>query len=868
MHLVIDPDFAAGSWPGPLRGGEAAAGEEWVGPERLAQVIELLLGLPTPGRTAGERSALLVPTMLATSGFWSESAAVDPFGSARRLLDWRDRLAMASWRGDAREPRLQALAQVTASAAPGLPDRLRAILGALERRGTGIERLTLLAPPDEFEPLWQQLFAALARHGTQLVHAPLAPAPADGDLAHARAPGFAPAGDGSLVLLRPPGALQAAEEVAAWLASLGDDALGHTLVVGAQPVLDAALHRHGLPTLGAGYATADSAMLQLLPLVLDMAWQPQDPQRAFELLSLKPSPVPAEVSWPLREALREWPAIGSDSWNAALEDGLSAILDPERQERTAARMALLWSAPVARGERYSAPVAAARTDMLRTWLAGLMQSPDPPPAAGAALAQCAAFSVVLGGSALGSLTHSQLHRLVDEATRGVVADAPHEALAGLSHVGGPGGVAGAARFVVWWGFHTRAVSRVPRLPLTRAEREDLASRQVALPAVAQLAASQAARWQRPLSQATQALVLVCPRADEGGDELHPHPLWDEVMARIEARGTERRVALARLERESFANSLPRSRREQLRPPAAQRDWRVPAGRIQRRVSESPSSVETLLGCSLKWALDYPGRLQSSDSPFVDDVSDSRLLGRLLHRLLAQLFAAGPAPPQAAAARAGELFDRESSRFAAALWLPGHDSVRAQARRALVRTAESLAEFMHRSGTRVLASEQMRQGHAFETAFAGTPDLLLGSPLRIIDLKWGGARFRRDSLAKGTAIQLASYSYLTREHGAFAPAAYVIMSAQRMFTTDPAQFPNAEPVPGPSPADTWPVVERSHAAEWARVEGGQLQARGVDPDAALERKGSHVADGLLVLEPPCGFCDFAGLCGRAFAKGAR
>ena len=368
MRLVFDPDFSAGSWPGPLCGGEAAAGEEWVGPERLAQVLETALGLPTPTMSAGERAALLVPAVTATQGFWSASASVDAFGSARRLLEWRDQLAMNGWQGEAREPRLLALAELTQQAPPGLPDRLAAITTVLQRRDPHIDELRLLAPTEQFEPLWQGVFTALAVHRTRIEVAPPAAAPANGDLANARSAGFSPQGDGSLALLRPSGPLQAAEEVAAWLVRLGDAALGQVVVIGADPVLDAALRRHGLPTLGTSCARPDSPMPQLLPLVFEMGWQPQDPQRAFELLSLRPSPVPAEVAGPLRAALREWPAVDSDAWREALVRGLSTIADANRRARVESRQNILWRAEVARGATYSVAVAVARTEMLRVWL--------------------------------------------------------------------------------------------------------------------------------------------------------------------------------------------------------------------------------------------------------------------------------------------------------------------------------------------------------------------------------------------------------------------------------------------------------------------------------------------------------------------
>lgn len=237
--------------------------------------------------------------------------------------------------------------------------------------------------------------------------------------------------------------------MAAWLAQLGDDALGQVVIIGADPVLDAALRRHGLPTLGTSYARPDSAMLQLLSLVLEMGWQPQDPQRAFELLSLRPSPVPAEVAGPLRGALREWPAVDSDAWREALVLGLSAIADANRRARVESRQNILWRAEIARGATYPVAVAVARTEMLRAWLAGLAQMSDTPGNAGAGLAQCGMFLSLVRGSGLTEFSEPLLHRLLSEATRAVAADAPFVSQAGLAHVGLPGSIAGGARHVIW-----------------------------------------------------------------------------------------------------------------------------------------------------------------------------------------------------------------------------------------------------------------------------------------------------------------------------------------------------------------------------------------------------------------------------------
>ena len=137
---------------------------------------------------------------------------------------------------------------------------------------------------------------------------------------------------------------------------------------------------------------------------------------------------------------------------------------------------------------------------------------------------------------------------------------------------------------------------------------------------------------------------------------------------------------------------------------------------------------------------------------------------------------------------------------------------------------------------------------------------------MLDLKWGGATYRRNSLHRGTAFQLAAYAYLTQDGPVFPGVAYFIMGAQRMFTTSPQSFPNAEAVVGPPPEETWALYQRAHADRWRELETGMVRALGIAKDGERIPTETRVDDGVLVVEPPCGFCDYATLCGRAFAKG--
>jgi hypothetical protein len=320
---------------------------------------------------------------------------------------------------------------------------------------------------------------------------------------------------------------------------------------------------------------------------------------------------------------------------------------------------------------------------------------------------------------------------------------------------------------------------------------------------------------------------------------------------------------------TLATVVPRTRRELLPLPVSRRVWSVPAKRISRREKESPSSAEMLLGCPFQWALTHVGKLRGGDPAQVEDGTSVRLLGELLHAIMNRLFAGPQRPPADAEREAAAIFDREGPRLVAALFLPGADGQRGRVRLAAMRTARALYGLMEARGLRVAATEQVRSGNALGTTLEGRVDLVLGGPPRILDLKWSGAGRRRRALAQGTALQLAAYSFL--ECGGerpFPPVGYFIMDAQRLLTTQEEAFHDAEPVDGPAPEETWRLLASTHEAEWSLVGDGSLEARGVVLDDEQKPPSeAGIVDGRIVVPPPCQWCDFSALCGRAFGEDA-
>ena len=170
LRLVFDQALDGAAWPGSLSGCDAHFGDTWCGPQGLLGRLETELGLVAPPRRGIERAVEHVHRLGAREGYWSKSFETEPLATASRLLADRDLLALSGWNGQSIGGRLDALWRATADALPGVPDRLRRIIGLLPKRSVDISSIVVLEAVDLLPPLWQQLFSALAASGIEIAH--------------------------------------------------------------------------------------------------------------------------------------------------------------------------------------------------------------------------------------------------------------------------------------------------------------------------------------------------------------------------------------------------------------------------------------------------------------------------------------------------------------------------------------------------------------------------------------------------------------------------------------------------------------------------------------------------------------------------
>jgi hypothetical protein len=874
MRIVLGLGFDGGAWPGALRasGRRAAFDEAWVGPLGLLKILETATGLVGPDDGASERAAALVPVLRATPGAWTRSLDADPLAVARAVLRTRDVLVEAGLDvarafgpdGAALGARLRDVLAVTASVRPGVADRLAAVARAIdEGADAAVDELVVVDPRDALAPVHRRLLDALARRGVRVVDAPDVEAAAEGDLGASRSSTFVPRGDGSLVLVRGDCPEETAIEIAAHISRL--PSLDDVVIVRPDAVLDGALARMGLPTMGARGERGDDGLLQVAPLVVALAWPERDPERAFELLSLSTSPIRRRVSRPLAVALTREPAVGSDRWRTMLDEAVAALDEehrPAARERVARVFGDVGADPGPGADALARKLLDERLALLRGWLHGRAQRTqtvhDQLELKGA-LAQVAAIGGMARALGAETLSRADVMRIVEQATRAARPRTPRPPLAGLSRVNDPAAIAGPVAHVVWWGF-SRESEPVPRaLALSVEERASLASLGVTLAAPAAVAEHRALAYGRPHRAATTSLVLGCPRRDTAGEEIHPHPLWDEIAARAGAQ-----ASLLERRRMFKPGELPSTRYKAREEPEAQREWRFPAGSVKRGEVEYPSTREALLGCTFRGVVERVG-VKDRARRLPDG---AQLFGDLAHDVLARVLAQRPATPDAAAEAARRIFDERMPRRAARYLRPAERSHRGRARETIALAAFDVVERLASRGFTVRDVEKEIEKGPEGRLVKGRPDLVVegpgGFPVVVIDFKSGDDAGKLRALEGGTAVQLVAYAQLVRESASqpWPGIAFYQVRSRKLLTTC-KELGGHETIESPHAVDDISVrLKKAGKEADDAIEAGRAEARGVG--VPLHQLRSRVEGNDIVIAPQCTFCSFGFLCGRAIA----
>lgn len=863
----------------------ASVGEFTGGPQRLLQWLESQLGLELPQASFTERLLQYLACLKQSdheSRFFHQSMQLDEIGVARRLLQWRDNWYEAGWQGgafvdasqrlsDMAEVETLALAQVALNAG----QRVQRILSALEDSAV-IVNVTTVDPITAYPAIWQQL---LSRLNVEFV-APhtIVRGEQDSDLALLQSlllEGVIPCqphalrGDGSVLVLRAPSPGISGPWLAHYcrsLLSLADDYQLGVLCDGSSEELDLAFAQAGVATVASGDRSPWRPVFQVLPLVMDLLWSPLNPNRLLEFLSHPVGPIARRVRQSLAEVVASEPGIGRDNWVSTVERLLEQEADSHSDPVKAKKAVTKLQAAISfwlEAERYplypGAPVAVVikRANAVNDWLSGLIHriQEDEAKAAELALYHSAQNQLVefiravqlLVEQGAEHINADTLRRLI-KAVRGEGANRPDrqsQLITGQSKLcsaNTPAAFVSPLQTSIWWGCDTANLSS--RHDWTALEQQVLSANGVLLMIDEHQVAWQAQCWLRPLLAAEQQAVLVVHDTADGR-----HPLFDQLDAMVCGLAEYDLLSLTQSLQAIELPLMPQAEAAlALMLPAKHRLWQLPEGTVMpKRNRESFSSLESFLFGPYMWVLRYQAKLKTGTLLSVSD--DNLLKGSLAHQLYENFFNAHSdiASIQLAAvsAWAEPALTTLIANTGAVLLMPGRAAERERFITDVVSALTTLVEHLQSAQIVSVVMESHAEGLFVGGFLAGYLDLLAtkadGSEA-VLDIKWGGGRYRRESMVESRYLQLAIYAELRRQaKQSFPKVGYFVIATQELLMLDTDYFPNAESVE--------PDNDESIAEFWRRFEKSWQQRRQQLDDGFIEVNvsGTDVIDTLLLGE---------------------
>jgi len=866
-----------------------------VGPVGLLRVLENQLGIP------GEESSFttrLIQYLAALdesqyqNAFYAESYDSDPFSVARTLLQWRDQWYLAGWNGSfpkdvpARLTDMTALEQHAGSVDQGLGQRLQHVITLLAENPVAIESIELRDEITDFPYLWRELINAIGVPVTTIDKlVPQAPKTTDlGKLQQhllsqsnqSAVEKISLLNDGTLTVLGAHSANETTPLVAylsqRWLTQEPDQSVA-ILAEQRGDLLDEAMEAAGAPRLGFTALSPWRPIFQILPLVCELLWEPLNPTALFQFLSHPVGPVPARVRQKLAQVVREIPGIGSLEWQRMLAQCLD---DEEATNGSVSRDKLqqrieYWveSPRVSPQVGIDSKRLRERAKRVADWLVGLLESSNDESLQAlyhVALNQVQEFEHAverLHDFGRDSLTRDNVLRLIEDV-RGngaPITDRHAEVIPGFSlalRAEHSGSFNSPVDALIWW--DCQASDRVHRWPFSQTERKALTANGVQLQSEAEQLEWLGKAWLRPLLCTKQHCTIVSHH-----DVERQHPLWEQISSITEGLHTLPASEPSTAE----ILGIPLQPLEHRTLPGKSRWWQLDEKiKLDKREFESFSSLDAFINSPYQWLLNYAARIRPGS---LGTIKDGNLLkGNIAHRLYEEFFNAHPKIAQIKISEVAGWVDENIlsllEKEGALLLEAGRQAECEQLITQLQYSLEVLTTHLQQAHVETVKTELKQEGMYYGGKLTGSIDLLAtrsdGSEA-VVDIKWGGRNYRRDSMRANSYLQLATYAQLRQnKNGDDSPKlGYFIVTDAHLLSLNHDFFPEAEQIT-PTAEENWQEFWQRFEYSWKwrrkQFDGGLIE---VTVTNTLPTESSQPGDrGLDIPDESDTFSDYSVLTG--------
>ena len=862
---------------------EERAAQEWYGgPGDLLQLLERHYGLDGhPGNNEFLRAEQYRQTLSAflrerdhgrDGECWFQKAfEADALATAVTLLEMRDELILAGWTPSGRftEGRLSTFAELeeiahTKNGAvsappcldPGFADRFRAVIRLVPQRRLPFSRFWHLEPKELYPAHINELLEALEKRGVTIRRIEAA-APLDGDsdlarfqraLAHPESSTQSFSGDGSLVTICADRESDAALFLAALL-RLNPDFRPACLVPEKNRALENALLQEGHPAMGILSASLARPSLQILKLLPVFFWDPADPYKILEFLSLPTKPLHPQLAREIAALISQRPGLGSGRWKKVVDTFFKQLQEKPVAPSQLKSMRNQYRRWFER-RRYALYEQVPREDVIECfgyvaqWAREAYENnPQRNPTFLALSSQSKRVCELLRSlpEEESRLTPLQLERIIRTIYEPSPVQFSPTEVGSLPFAYRPGAIMADYDHLVWWNF-CRHDPQVPFSRWKKNEVESLAQAGIHLTLPAHSNKLDLWHSHQPVLRARKRLYLFIP-AQLNGEEVSPHALNDF----LEARFSNPEVITA-----SVTDPQSRPINQLTLPQLGVRNTVIPEPptpwiQLDNKPEPDPERHEFLTQVSNlcyyphQWVFNRHVKLHKS--PILSVARDNTLNGNLGHRLLELLFEHEDVMAWDRQQLDGWIEDsgkRLLPREGATLLMYGKEPERRAFFRTMKNAAWSLLHHLRSNGWRVVAAEQDIHGQIGAIPFKGRADLVLERKDEhlIVDYKWRGFNYFRDMLRNEEDLQMVLYSKFHGDPFKWAHTAYFILDGGRMLAHNKNAIAEAEtPNQEVSIEEVYPrILERiNRTLQWRmdQFQDGFLEIRSAATTRELE-----------------------------------
>lgn len=865
-------------------------GTHLLGPSSLLHFFEKRLGLSGHVdnnehlRTEQYRQAiqLFEDQQKGTSSF-SRSYEADPFATATAILDLRDELLLSGWdfliQPDTPE-RLLAIATIegliqeetnSLFLVAGFADRFDQIRKKIDWLVPDFKTIYLNEPKELLPNYLKDFFQLLEKKDISIKPLPEKPIENDTDLGLLRqamsgtlGKKFTPKGDGSLLIIK----AKRDTELATWMAKLiekNQDFRPSCLIPEKNRTLDQALGQAGLPSLGMLSASSARPSLQILKLVAAFLWNPIDPYKIMEFVTLGVKPLPDDLAIRIARQMAATPGLGSDSWYAMQETYFEevaekAAVDPSINVAELRQQYNFWF----NRKRYNITKSVPKTDVIEIydyiseWARQEFVDTGEENTSLIVLSEQARRIVDLLYALppnMDFLTNLELERVVRTIYEPSPVTFEEQAVGHLPYTYLPSAVIGKVKKLLWWNF-------------IQNERDHFFSRWYP----AELAYLKNANisminpkdennlllWQRtrPVIHTQDQLILCIPEM-VNGSSVFTHPLFDELHAYT--TGLENiTLTIGEQPPAVFQNQFNLPTEITIAPrklAPVQPFIKINDPELATpNEHESFTSLNDLFYYPYQWVFRHKAKLQGSS--ILSIVKDVTLMGNLSHRFFELLFK-NDVSKMTKASIAKWVDDTAPGLLAkegTVLLMYGREPEKISFLNKVKFAAWSLVQMIQENGWTVKGTELGLGGSFEKIPIKGKADLVLerGDEMAVVDLKWRGGNWRSKLIQSEEDLQLVMYSRLMTEKDDWTHTAYFILESGKMISRNNLAFGEATAV---TPdvnheevnARIWDKMEKTYRWRLEQLKEGAIEVRTAQTSDELDEEYGGVLMDLLEMQ---------------------